>query len=74
MILSLGMISNRLPNPKVLEYRGKVYSIGADDGEITIPNLFNGLFPGPLFGSSRFVSLPMAHGTELNRAVRFMSG
>ncbi|KAI9179784.1 hypothetical protein H9P43_005114 [Blastocladiella emersonii ATCC 22665] len=67
------MVSGAAPKTRVLEYRGKVYSIGGDAGEVTVPNLLRVVVPGDgerrLVGAPKHVTLPLAAGKALDRAV-----
>ncbi|KAI9136907.1 hypothetical protein BKA69DRAFT_1101235 [Paraphysoderma sedebokerense] len=63
-----GMITGRPPLSKILEYRGKVFSIGTDVGELTIPNLLK-LYNPKVIGASTGVTLPLSEGKDLNRAI-----
>ncbi|GAA5814337.1 hypothetical protein MFLAVUS_007831 [Mucor flavus] len=63
-----GMISGRPPFSTILEYRGKVFSSGGDEGEYTIPNFlsnYNTISRGVPTG----ITLPLARGKKLNNAV-----
>ncbi|ORZ36969.1 hypothetical protein BCR44DRAFT_1512006 [Catenaria anguillulae PL171] len=68
-----GMISSKLPNTRVLEYRGKVFSIGGDSNETTLPNLISRVVAKhpkhPLIGPATAFSLPLAHGKDFDRAI-----
>ncbi|KAI9224473.1 hypothetical protein BC828DRAFT_343808 [Blastocladiella britannica] len=64
------MISSKLPNTRVLEYRGKVFSIGGDDKELTIPNFMKSVSDSSsLVGAPKAISLPLAQGKGMDRAV-----
>ncbi|KAI8090679.1 hypothetical protein BDF21DRAFT_411809 [Thamnidium elegans] len=63
-----GMISGRPPFSTILEYRGKVFSSGGDEGEYTIPNFlsnYNKISRGVPTG----ITLPLSRGKKLNKAV-----
>ncbi|GJJ70781.1 hypothetical protein EMPS_03131 [Entomortierella parvispora] len=62
------MVSGRPPFATVLEFRGKVFSGGGDDGEYTLAN-FLGTYANDIKGSPSGVTLPLAHGKGLNMAV-----
>lgn len=58
----------RPPFATIMEYRGKVFSIGGDEGEYTIPNFLStyaDLVKGPPLG----YTLPLSRGKQLNNAV-----
>ena len=42
-----------------MEYRGDVFSIGGDKGQITLPNMLELLRGEPVIGASHGVSLPL---------------
>ncbi|KAF9975400.1 hypothetical protein BGZ73_000964 [Actinomortierella ambigua] len=62
------MLSGRPPLASILEYRGKVFSDGGDYGEHTLANFLR-TFRYRLNGSPSGVTLPLAHGKDLNTAV-----
>ncbi|KNE72723.1 hypothetical protein AMAG_17058 [Allomyces macrogynus ATCC 38327] len=71
-----GMISDKLPSARVLEYRGKVFSIGGDKHELTLPNLLarvvstgGGKHHRKPLGAPKLVTVPLALGKDLDRAV-----
>lgn len=63
-----GMISGRPPLSTVLEYRGKVFSIGGDPDEHTISN-FLSVYNPHLKGASVGTTMPFAKGNNLNNGV-----
>ncbi|CAO3651060.1 unnamed protein product [Cunninghamella blakesleeana] len=62
-----GMISRRPPFSTILEYRGKVFSIGGDKDEYTIPQFLSTY--SSTYGSPEGVTLPLSRGKDLNNAV-----
>ncbi|KAI8069693.1 hypothetical protein BC940DRAFT_24030 [Gongronella butleri] len=62
-----GMMSGRPPFASVLEYRGKVFSVGGDDNEYTLQN-FLSIYAETL-GSPQGVTLPLSRGKALNNAI-----
>ncbi|KAG0355401.1 hypothetical protein BG005_005709 [Podila minutissima] len=62
------MVSARPPFATVLEFRGKVFSGGGDDGEYTLANFLR-TYSKHVTGSPCGVTLPLAHGKGLNTAV-----
>ncbi|CAO3652256.1 unnamed protein product [Cunninghamella echinulata] len=62
-----GMISGRPPFTTILEYRGKVFSIGGDQNEYTIPQFLSTY--SNTYGSPEGVTLPLSKGKDLNNAV-----
>ncbi|KAI9308092.1 hypothetical protein BJ944DRAFT_260898 [Cunninghamella echinulata] len=61
------MISGRPPFTTILEYRGKVFSIGGDQNEYTIPQFLSTY--SNTYGSPEGVTLPLSKGKNLNNAV-----
>lgn len=59
----------RPPFSTILEYRGKVFSSGGDEGEYTIPN-FLSTYGSISKGVPKGITLPLSKGKKLNRAVR----
>lgn len=51
-----------------MEYRGKVFSIGGDKGEYTIPN-FLSTYTDSTKGPPNGITLPLSRGKQLNNAV-----
>lgn len=65
-----GMISGRPPFSTILEYRGKVFSVGGDEGEYTIPNFLSRFTTDELSkGPPKGITLPLSRGKQLNNAV-----
>ncbi|KAG0245212.1 hypothetical protein BGW41_002681 [Actinomortierella wolfii] len=62
------MLSGRPPLATIFEFRGKVFSDGGDDGELTLANFLR-TYQRRLEGSPLGVTLPLAHGKGLNTAV-----
>ncbi|KAG0032705.1 hypothetical protein BGZ81_010213 [Podila clonocystis] len=62
------MVSERPPFATVLEFRGKVFSGGGDDGEYTLTNFLR-TYSKHVTGSPSGVTLPLAQGKGLNTAV-----
>ncbi|KAL1918571.1 uncharacterized protein VTP21DRAFT_2593 [Calcarisporiella thermophila] len=62
------MSSGHIPFVQILEERGKVFSIGGDSGQLTLPNILR-LYNPKLTGMSTDVTLPLATGNELNSAI-----
>lgn len=65
------MISGRPPFSTILEYRGKVFSIGGDKYEYTIPQFLSAY--SSTYGSPEGVTLPLSRGKNLNNAVIIIS-
>ncbi|KAI9248912.1 GDSL-like Lipase/Acylhydrolase-domain-containing protein [Sporodiniella umbellata] len=63
-----GMMSGRPPFSTVVENRGKVFSIGGDMGEYTLPN-FLSIYASELHGSPEGYTFPLSRGKDLSRAV-----
>ncbi|KAG2224879.1 hypothetical protein INT45_010828 [Circinella minor] len=62
-----GMLSGRPPFASVWEYRGKVFSVGNDPNEYTIPNFLNVYSTHQ--GGPHGVTLPMSRGKDLDNAI-----
>ncbi|KAF9958038.1 hypothetical protein BGZ72_000969 [Mortierella alpina] len=62
------METARPPFAIVLEYRGKVFSGGADAGDYTLPNFLK-TYTKHIKGSPSGFTFPLAHGKGLNTAV-----
>ncbi|KAI8368586.1 hypothetical protein EDC96DRAFT_543338 [Choanephora cucurbitarum] len=69
MTAGFGMISGRPPFATVLEYRGKVFSVGGDSGEHTLPNFFSIYAGASQTGASKGTTLPKSKGKQLNNAI-----
>ncbi|KAI7890342.1 uncharacterized protein EV154DRAFT_511813 [Mucor mucedo] len=63
------MISGRPPFSTILEYRGKVFSVGGDEGEYTIPNFLARYGQDISKGAPTGITLPLSRGKQLNNAV-----
>ncbi|KAL7751504.1 hypothetical protein RI367_002966 [Sorochytrium milnesiophthora] len=63
-----GMRSGKAPFTRPLEFRGLVFNVGGDDGAFTLPNYLR-VYTPRLVGAPTWVSLPLAHGKALDRAV-----
>ncbi|KAI8991216.1 hypothetical protein BDF20DRAFT_903992 [Mycotypha africana] len=65
------MITGRPPFSPILEYRGKVFSVGGDEGEYTIPNFLSKYATNDLLqkGPPQGYSLPLSRGKQLDLAV-----
>ncbi|KAG0174910.1 hypothetical protein DFQ28_006929 [Apophysomyces sp. BC1034] len=59
----------RPPISSVFEYRGKVFSSGADPGEYTIANFLNHYTKQLPAGAPSGVTLPLSRGKDLNQAI-----
>jgi len=66
------MVSARPPFATVLEFRGKVFSGGGDDGEYTIANFLR-TYSKHVTGSPSGVTLPLGNQTTFQRCVLFLS-
>jgi len=66
-----GMISGRPPLAIILEYRGKAFSSGSDDGDYTLANFLRTYDDAgnPPTGAPSGVTLPLARRKDLNFAV-----
>lgn len=64
-----GMISGRPPFSTILEYRGKVFSVGGDKGEYTIPNYLAAWTNASNKGPPTGYTLPLSRGKQLDNAV-----
>ncbi|CEP08885.1 hypothetical protein [Parasitella parasitica] len=64
-----GMISGRPPFSTILEYRGKVFSVGGDKGEYTIPNYLSVWTNTSSRGPPTGYTLPLSRGKQLDNAV-----
>ncbi|KAI1316227.1 hypothetical protein EDD11_010274 [Mortierella claussenii] len=62
------MVSGRPPFATVLEFRGKVFSGGADSDEYTLANFLR-TYAKKIKGSPSGITLPLANGKALNTAV-----
>ncbi|KAG0327065.1 hypothetical protein BGZ99_008405 [Dissophora globulifera] len=62
------MLSGRPPFATILEFRGKVFSGGGDDGEYTLTNFLR-TYTKNIKGSPSGFTLPLATGKGLNTAV-----
>ncbi|KAF9109477.1 hypothetical protein BGX27_007575 [Mortierella sp. AM989] len=62
------MVSGRPPFATVLEFRGKVFSDGGDNGEYTLANFLK-TYTKHIKGSPSGFTLPLASGKGLNTAV-----
>ncbi|KAI9260581.1 hypothetical protein BDA99DRAFT_512496 [Phascolomyces articulosus] len=62
-----GMLSERPPFATVWEYRGKVFSVGTDPNEYTIPNFLSTYSQHQ--GGPHGVTLPMSRGKDLDNAI-----
>eukprot|EP00033_Pygsuia_biforma_P002172 GCRY01002407.1.p1 GENE.GCRY01002407.1~~GCRY01002407.1.p1 ORF type:complete len:357 (-),score=50.06 GCRY01002407.1:238-1308(-) len=66
--MTAGFAMKTFPPFDVVEFRGSVFSIGGDEGVLTLPNLLKHYNPH-LVGASHGLSFPLAKGKELNAAV-----
>ncbi|KAI8647148.1 hypothetical protein BD408DRAFT_408682 [Parasitella parasitica] len=64
-----GMISKRPPFSTILEYRGKVFSVGGDKGEYTIPNYLSAWTNTSNRGPPTGYTFPLSRGKQLDNAV-----
>jgi hypothetical protein len=64
--------TGRPPFSTILEFRGKVFSVGGDEGEYTIPN-FLSRYTGKSIskGAPKGITLPLSRGKQLNNAVTY---
>ncbi|KAG1048765.1 hypothetical protein G6F55_007152 [Rhizopus delemar] len=67
MTAGFGMMSGRPPFSTILEYRGKVFSVGGDEGEYTIPNFLS--VYSDVQGPPEGITLPLSKGKKLNSAI-----
>jgi hypothetical protein len=63
------MYIGRPPFSTILEYRGKVFSVGGDKGEYTIPNYLSSWSNATNKGPPTGYTLPLSRGKQLDNAV-----
>lgn len=69
-VRTLTWLLGRPPFSTILEYRGKVFSVGGDQGEYTIPNFLSAYHHlDATKGSPKGYTLPLSRGKQLDNAV-----
>jgi hypothetical protein len=69
-VVLIEKILGRPPFSTILEYRGKVFSVGGDEGEYTIPNFLSRYTTNEItLGAPKGITLPLSRGKQLNNAI-----